>query len=154
VQHCKHLLFHEATFLGLLCKNPLCLAPGTPTLTLGFLFVRREAGRDDATYSTDERAHALGKGGRELRNGRVWGLRTWTPCGIGVIIVRAVLRVYFTGVGIDLKTRTEWRRRPRTRVVITEHGLWLIQVGGIVRTTTLGGNSVSTYNVDGRWGRW
>ena len=41
--------------------------------------------------------------------------------------------MYFAGVGINLETRAERRRRPRTRVVITVHGLWLIQVERIVR---------------------
>jgi len=129
VQHCKHPLFHEATFLGLLGENPFCLAPGTLTVTLGFLFVRGKAGRDDATYAADERAHALSEAGRELGNGGIWGLRTSTPCGIGVItvlVVGAILGMYFASVGINLETRAERRRRPRTRVVITVHGLWLI----------------------------
>jgi hypothetical protein len=82
VQHCKHLLFHEATFLRFLCENPFCLAPGTFTFTLCFsfkLFVRGEAGRDGTANATDERAYALSETGRELGDGRVWGMRALTP---------------------------------------------------------------------------
>jgi len=38
LHHCKHFLFHEAAFLGLLDKNLFCLTPGTFTVALGFSF--------------------------------------------------------------------------------------------------------------------
>jgi hypothetical protein len=118
VEHCKHLFFHEAALLSLLGQDAFCLAPGTLTFTLSlsFEFFVRGKGRGSGTaYAADEGAHALGKTGRELGNGWIRGLRTLTPCDIGVIVVvvviiiiRSVLAFNLTGVRVSLETRTKW----------------------------------------------
>jgi hypothetical protein len=60
-------------------------------------------------------------------------VRTSAPRYIGVIalIIRTVLAwSYLTGVRIDREARAKWGRRPRTRIVIAIHGLWLMQIEG------------------------
>ena len=89
LHHCKHLFFHEATFLGLLGENPFCLAPGMFTVMLSFsfeLFVCGEAGRNGTIYAAEERAHALSEAGPGLKNRGIWGMRTSSPSGIGAIV--------------------------------------------------------------------
>jgi len=112
VEHRKHLLFHEATFLGLLCENAFCLAPGMLTFTLSFpfeLLVGGQAGRDGTAYAADERTDALCKAGREHGDGGVWGLRRMAPGGVVVVVVfviRTILALYLARFWINFETRT------------------------------------------------
>jgi hypothetical protein len=89
-------------------------------------------GEAATAYAADERTDALSKAGRELGDGRVWRVRTATPGGVGVVIVvvviGAILALYLSRFRIYFETRAQWRRRPRARVVVTVHGLWLMRV--------------------------
>ena len=132
VQHSKDLLFHEATFIGLPGENAFCLAPGTLTVTLSLAFELLIGGQGrsgGAAYAVDERADALSKAGRELGDGGVWRVRTATPGGVVVVIfvvvIGAILAVNLSRIWIYFEPRAQRRRRPRARVVVAVHGLWL-----------------------------
>ena len=131
VQHCKDLLFHEATFIGLPGENTFCLAPGTLTVTLGLAFellIGRQSGRCGTAYATDKRADALSEAGRELGDGGVWRVRTATPGGVVVfvvVVIGAILAVYLSRIGIYFEPRAQRRGRPRARVVVAVDRLWL-----------------------------